>query len=64
MGVGGCSKIGRERDASKVRPGFYVDRRALSCEFEVLERKLNDDAYFKTFIYVFLNYFFKIFLHT
>jgi len=40
-----------------------VDRRAFSRVFEMLGRKLND-AFFKTFIYVFPNYFFKILLHT
>jgi len=41
-----------------------VDRRTFSRAFEMLDRKLNDDAFFKTFISVFLNYFFKILLHT
>jgi hypothetical protein len=75
MGVRGCSKIGRDRDARNLilrRPGFYVDRRAFSRAFEMLDKKLKDDAFLKTYIYIyvyiyiyiFLNYFFKILLHT
>jgi len=30
-----------------------VDRRAFSRAFEMLDRKLNGDAFFKTFIYIY-----------